>query len=255
MSPATRAHNLASLKLAGIAVFVGAAAGGGAIVFWLAVAAIQGLLFGADPQDLHSVASRLPWWQLLLWPGAGGLLVGLFIHHFMLQRRPQGVADVIEAAAIRGGHISPKNGFAAALVSAASIGCGASVGREGPIVHIGATLGSWIARRTHIPQGQIRRRIGCGVAAGIAASFNAPIAGAVFAIEVVVGKYTLHTFAPIAISTVIGTSVARLYYGSEAAFVIPAHAVTAFSDIPVYALLGVISAIAAIALLVGRLIN
>lgn len=138
--------------------------------------------------------------------------------------------------------MSLQNGFSAALVSAASIGVGASVGREGPIVHFGASLGSWIARVAQIPQGQVRRLLGCGVAAGIAASFNAPIAGAVFAIEVVVGKYTLHNFAPIALSTVIGTSVSRLYYGTDPAFIIPAHPVTSFAEIPVYALLGIVSA-------------
>ncbi len=249
MSPTRKSLHLASLKLAGIAVLVGAAAGGGAIAFWAAVAQLRGLLFGAGPQEMYSIASGLPWWKLLLWPSAGGLLIGLFIHRFMLERRPQGVADVIEAAAIRGGHLSLKNGIAAAFASAASIGVGASVGREGPVVHLGATFGSWIARKMNIPQGQIRRLIGCGVAAGIAASFNAPIAGAIFAIEVVIGKYTLHTFAPIAISTVIGTSVARLYYGSDPAFTIPTHAVTAFNEIPVYALLGVISAVTAIAFL------
>jgi len=249
MSPTRKSRHLASLKLAGTAVLVGAAAGGGAIAFWAAVARLRGLLFGAGPQDLYSIASGLPWWKLLLWPSAGGLLIGLFIHRFMLERRPRGVADVIEAAAIRGGHLSLRNGIAAAFASAASIGVGASVGREGPVVHLGATFGSWIARKMQIPQGQIRRLIGCGVAAGIAASFNAPIAGAIFAIEVVIGKYTLHTFAPIAISTVIGTSVARLYYGTDPAFTIPTHAVTDFDEIPVYALLGVISAVTAIAFL------
>ncbi len=245
----TKTRSLAALKLAVVASMIGAAAGGGAIVFWMLVTRIQGLLFGAGPQNLHTIASGLPWWQLLLLPTAGGLVIGLFIHRFMLEKRPRGVADVIEAAALQGGYMSQRNGFAAALVSAASIGCGASVGREGPIVHLGATLGSWIANKTAIPQGQMRRLIGCGVAAGIAASFNAPIAGAIFAIEVVVGKYTVHTFAPIALSTVIGTSVSRIYYGAEPAFAIPAHAVTSFAEIPIYALLGLISAGIAIAFL------
>jgi len=249
MSPANTARNLASLKLAGVAVLVGAAAGAGAILFWFVVAEIQGLLYAAGPTNLHSAAAGLPWWQLLLVPAVGGLAIGQFVHRYMIERRPQGVADVIEAAALRGGHLSPRNGLAAALVSAASIGCGASVGREGPIVHLGATLGSWLARRLRIPQGQVRRLIGCGVAAGIAASFNAPIAGAVFAIEVVIGKYTLHSFAPVAISTVIGTSVSRLYYGSEPAFSIPEHAATSLAQIPVYALLGILSAGVAIAFL------
>jgi len=113
MSPETKARSIAALKLAAVASIIGAAAGGGAIVFWMAVTEIQALLFGAGPKNLHSVASNLPWWQLLLWPTAGGLLIGLFIHRFMLEQRPRGVADVIEAAALRGGHLSQRNGFAA----------------------------------------------------------------------------------------------------------------------------------------------
>ncbi|HZW58837.1 MAG TPA: chloride channel protein, partial [Woeseiaceae bacterium] len=102
---------------------------------------------------------------------------------------------------------------------------------------------AWIAKKSRISQAHVRRLIACGVAAGVAASFNAPIAGTVFAIEVVVGKYTLHTFAPIAISTVVGTSVSRLYFGAEPAFSIPSHAATALNEIPVYALLGIVSAL------------
>lgn len=244
-------RNLASLRLAGVAVLVGAAGGTGAILFWLVVGWIQHALFGAGPENLHSVAAGLPWWQVLLAPALGGLLIGLFVHRYLHEQRPHGVADVIESAALRGGHISPTNGLAAAAVAAASIGVGASVGREGPIVHVGATLGSWIGRRLRIPQGQIRRLIGCGTAAAVAASFNAPIAGAVFAIEVVVGKYSLYTFAPIAISAIIGTSISRLYFGADPAFSIPEHAVTSIGEIPVYALLGVVSALVAAAFLLS----
>lgn len=241
----------AALTFSGVAILVGAASGTGAILFWMAVGAIERLVFGGGPENLHTIAAGLPWWQLLAVPAAGGLVVGLAVRRLLLQQRPCGVVDVIQAAALRGGYLSPKNGLAAAAVNALSIGCGASVGREGPIVHLGATLGFWIARLAQIPQGRVRRLLGCGVAAAIAASFNAPIAGAVFAIEVVVGKYTLHTFAPIAISTIAGTSISRLYYGHEPAFSIPAHPVTSFGDIPVYAVLGLLSAAVAVAFMLS----
>lgn len=251
MLSAPKTDGRAAFKFSGVAIIVGIAAGTGAIVFWTTVEQVQRLLFAGDPLNLHSVAASLPWWQLLVVPALGGLVIGLFVERFLLERRPHGVVDVIQAAALRGGRIPSGNGLAAAAVNAASIGCGASVGREGPIVHLGATLGSWIARKASIPQGRVRRLIGCGVAAGIAASFNAPIAGAVFAIEVVVGKYTLHTFAPIALSTIAGTSISRLYYGNEPAFSMPAHAATSIGEIPVYAALGIVSAAVAIAFILS----
>lgn len=241
-----------ALAFAGVAVLVGAAAGTGAIVFWASVGALQDLLFAGGPGNLYEMAARLPWWQLLAVPAVGGLAIGVFVDRLLLHRRPHGVVDVIQAAALRGGYLSWRNGMKSALVNAGSIGCGASVGSEGPIVHLGASLGSWIARLARIPQGRVRRVIGCGVAAGIAASFNAPIAGVVFAIEVVVGKYTLHTFAPIAISTIAGTSISRLYYGNGPAFFdMPAHAATSLGDIPVYAVLGLLSAGVAIAFILS----
>lgn len=245
--PRPRSDPYDALRFAAVAVLVGLAAGAGAILFWTSVEQIHRLLFGAGLENLHTIAAGLPWWQLLLGPAAGGLVVGVFIDRLLLQRRPHGVVDVIQAAALRGGYISSRNGAAAAVASAASLGCGASVGPEGPVVHLGATLGSWIARLARIPQARVRRLLGCGVAAGIAASFNAPIAGAVFAIEVVVGKYTLHTFAPIAISTVVGTSISQLYFGNEPAFSLPGHAPTSIGAIPVYAALGITSAAVAIA--------
>jgi CIC family chloride channel protein len=188
-----------------------------------------------------------PWWRILAAPALGGLAVGLFIHFLMPGGRPQAVAQVMEAAALRGGRMDIKAGLGAALASAASIGCGASVGREGPVVHLGASLSAWIAERLYLSRQLALTLLGCGVASAIAASFNAPIAGVFFALEVVVGHYALSSFAPIVIASVTGTIVSRLYYGNFPAFVIGEHPIVSFWEFPAFALVGVASALLAVA--------
>ena len=128
-----------------LAVMVGAAAGYGALLFRLLTAAIQILFLGDGSEHVASIAASLPWWHVVLAPTAGGLLIGLLIRYVLPGRQPQGVAQVMEASALRSGRMLLGEGLAAAFVSAASIGCGASVGREGPIVHLGATLASSLA--------------------------------------------------------------------------------------------------------------
>ncbi len=230
-----------------MAVLIGAAGGGAAIGFRYAIDAVQWLGFGYGGEALASHAAALPWWMLLAVPTLGGLLVGLFIHHFLPERRPQGVADVIEATALYGGRMTLGTGAKAAVASAASIGCGASVGREGPVVHLGAALGSWLARRFHLGRRLTRTLLGCGVAAAVAASFNAPIAGVFFALEVVIGHYALSAFAPIVIAGVVGTLVSRMHFGDYPAFVLDQHyQIVSFWEFPAFALLGAVSAVVAI---------
>jgi hypothetical protein len=137
----------------------------------------------------------MPWWQVLLAPAACGLLVGLFIRYLMPNGRPQGVADVIESAALHEGRMSLRHVALASLANAASIGGGASVGREGPVVLLGAGLASAVGKRLGYSRSNMLTLLGCGVAAAVAASFNAPLAGALFALEVVVGHYRLTAFA------------------------------------------------------------
>ena len=230
-----------------LAVAIGAAAGAAAIGFRYAIDLVQLLGFGFGSEKVATLAAALPWWQLILVPTMGGLAIGLFVHYILPGRRPHGVADVIEANALRAGRMSATVGLKAAVVSAASIGVGASVGREGPVVHLGASIGAWVAKRLHLGRTSARTLLGCGVAAAVAASFNAPIAGAFFALEVVIGHYALTAFAPIVIASVTGTIISRMYYGDFPAFVMPAmRAITSFWELPAFALLGVISAIVAI---------
>ncbi len=230
-----------------LAVAIGAAAGVAAIGFRSVIDLVQRLGFGFGGESVATLAAGLPWWHLILVPAVGGLAVGVFVHFFMPGRRPHAVADVIEANALRVGRMSATVGLKAAVVSAASIGVGASVGREGPVVHLGASIGSWVAKRLHLGRTPARTLLGCGVAAAVAASFNAPIAGAFFALEVVVGHYALTAFAPIVIASVTGTIISRMNYGDFPAFVMPAmRAITSFWELPAFALLGAVSAIIAI---------
>ncbi|MHA1570160.1 MAG: chloride channel protein, partial [Alphaproteobacteria bacterium] len=232
--------------LSGLAVAVGAGAAGGAILFREAIGGVQWLGFGFLSERVHSLAADLPWWHLLAVPALGGLAIGIFVHYVMPGRRNLGVADVTEAMALRGGRMSVGAGLGAALSSAASIGVGASVGREGPVVHLGASLASWVAARLDLGSSQTRTLLGCGVAAAVAASFNAPIAGVFFALEVVIGHYALSAFAPIVIASVTGTILSRGYFGDFPAFIVPGHEIVSFLEFPAYALLGVVSAVAAI---------
>ncbi len=235
------------LMLSLLAVVIGVASGLAAIAFRYAIDLVQRGALGFGGERVAGQAAGLAWWHLLLVPAAGGLAVGLFVYYAMPGRRPQGVADVIEASALRHGRMSLWTGLKAALVSAASLGVGASVGREGPVVHLGASLGSWAAARLHLGRGLTRTLLGCGVAGAVAASFNAPIAGSFFALEVVVGHYALSAFAPIVIASVTGTIVSRMHYGDFPAFVVPPDRVIAsFWEIPAFALLGIVSAAAAI---------
>lgn len=231
-----------------LAVIVGAAAGLAAIAFRDAIGGFQWIAYGFSHERVATGIAAVPWWQRLLAPTVGGLAIGLFIRYLLPGGRPHAVADVMEASALHDARMSLTVGIRIALASAASMGVGASVGREGPVVHLGASLGSWVAKRLHLGRVLARTLLGCGVAAAVAASFNAPIAGAFFALEVVVGHYALSAFAPIVIASVTGTLISRAHYGDYPAFILPDDwMIASVWEFPGFALLGLVSAAAAIA--------
>jgi CIC family chloride channel protein len=239
------------LVLSVLALIVGIAAGGAVILFREGINLFQRLFFQSDSELLDLAAASLPWWQIVLVPTAGGLLVGLFVRYFMPERRPHGLSDAIEASALRGGRMSAATGIKAAFVSALSIGAGASVGREGPAVHLGASLGAWLAERLHLTRSLSRTLLGCGAAAAVAASFNAPLAAALFANEVVIGHYALKTFAPVVIASVTGTAVSRAYFGAYPAFVIDKNVIASLWEFPAFVGLGIVGGLVAIILMRG----
>ncbi len=243
------------------AVVVGLAGAAGAVSFRLLIRFIQAIAFGgpdglehflhegllAEPHDPLAQAIDLAWYWRLAIPATGGLIVGPLIWFFAREARGHGVPEVMKAVALRGGVIRPRIAAIKALASAISIGTGGSVGREGPIVQIGSALGSTLGQMLRLPTNSIRTLVACGAAAGISATFNAPIAGALFAAEVIVGNFAVTHFSPIVISSVVATVVSRFFLGNTPAFEVPPFDIVSPFELVPYMLTGVIAGLVAVA--------
>ncbi|WP_262696128.1 chloride channel protein [Kordiimonas aquimaris] len=244
----TGAYGFGTITL--LAVLVGTVAGYGAIALYVLISALLKFSFGVDEEILATGASSLDWWHLLFVPTIGGLLVGLLLT-FHKSRQTSGVASVIEAAAINENNLGLRDGLISAAATIVSLGSGASMGREGPAVHLGATLASAITKKLRLNPASGRILLGCGVAAAVSASFNAPIAGVFFALEIVIGHYALHTFAPIVIAAIAGTVVSRIHIGNFPAFHTTEYFITSFWEFPAFFLLGIVSALVAVIFMSG----
>ncbi len=229
------------------AVAVGALTGLFSIGFAELIGAVQRLAIGAP--DLASYV--LPWvprWRVLLAPAAGGLLVGLVGRYLSSEVRGHGVPEVMEAVALRGGRMRRRVAFTKSLASALTIGTGGSVGREGPIVQIGAAIGSAGGQLLGLPADQLRALAAAGAAGGIAAAFNAPIAGTFFALEVIARNFSARTFGPVVLCAVSSTLVARIHFGDDPAFSVPPVHLDSPWETPLAAVLGVFCGLVAVAL-------
>ncbi|MFQ5704235.1 MAG: chloride channel protein [Gemmatimonadales bacterium] len=210
---------------------------------------IRGLNVVAWRQGEYTLAylHSLPWWWKLAAPAAGGLIVGLIIRYVSSEAKGHGVPEVMEAVALRGGRIRPRVVFAKLFASGISIGSGGSVGREGPIVQVGSALGSVIGQWLKVDQTRLRTLVGCGAAAGIAGAFNAPVAGALFAVEIILGDFGVSQFSPIVISSVSATVVSRHFLGDLPAFMVPTYQLVNANELLGYAFLGILAAVVAVA--------
>jgi CIC family chloride channel protein len=186
------------------------------------------------------VLEHLRWYHIVAAPVLGGLIVGLLIRYLAPEAEGHGVPEVIEAVMLRGGRIRRRVAAVKAIASAVTIGSGGSVGREGPIVQIGAAVGSAIGQFLRFPPEQLRTLAACGSAAGIAAVFNAPIAGAFFALEVIMGNFAVSSFSPVILASVFATVVSRAYFGDHPAFIVQPYRFESLYEIPTYAGLGVV---------------
>jgi len=167
----------------------------------------------------------------------------------MDDKKSGAIAEVMEANTYNNTKMSTKDGIFSAVTAAIALGTGSGAGREGPVVHLGATLSSWVSRKLHLSPKMCRTIFGCGIAAAISASFNAPIAGVFFALEVILGHYALHAFAPIVISSVTAAIISRIHFGDFPAFNIPDYQIVSFLEFPAFLLLGGVSALVAIILI------
>ena len=229
-------------SLIALACAVGVITGCGAIVFAELINLVQWLAIGSTELPLY-VLPNLAWYHILFVPVAGGLLVAPLVFLTSREARGHGVPEVIEAITFRGGKIRPQVALIKSLASALTIGTGGSVGREGPIVQIGAALGSALGQILRVPESRLPTLAGCGVAGGIAAVFNAPIAGAFFALEVIMGNFAMPAFGPMVLSSVVATVVSRSYFGSHPAFVVPGYTLVSSWELPLYLLLGILCGI------------
>ncbi len=234
-----------------IALLIGIAAGFGALLFRKGISALQSWAYGTDDvTHIQAFAGMLPWYWLVIIPVLGGLAVGLILHFFTPDGRVRSVADVMEGSALHEGRVETKAGLASALASMITLGTGGSSGREGPVVHLAGVISTWVSNRIHADGITGRDLLGCAVAAGVSASFNAPIAGALFALEVVLRHFAVHAFAPIVIASVAGTVINRLAFGDVTEFSLPvASALEFYVELPAFLLLGLLCGVIATALM------
>jgi len=228
-----------------LAILIGLLGGFGAIGFRLLIRALQSISYGSG-EDLVDIALSIPWYWKILIPTMGGSVVGPLIFFFAREAKGHGVPEVMEAVAMRSGIIRKRVVIVKSLASAICMGSGGSVGREGPIVQIGAAIGSALGQILRVSGNRLRNLVGCGAAAGIAATFNAPIAGAIFALEVILGEFEMGTFGPIVLSSVMATVVSRAFLGNYPAFSIPEYNLISIWEIPAYLIMGFLAGLVAL---------
>ena len=232
-----------------IAFLVGIISGLAAVLFRWTISSFQELFYQADEQSLVSNIHTTHWMWFLIIPVVGSLTVGLVLYFFCDEDRNGSVADVIEGAALNNGRVDLKFGATSTIVSLITLTTGGSTGREGPVVHLAGIISTYISNLTNAQGISARDLLGCAVAAAVSASFNAPIAGALFALEVVLRHFAIHAFAPIAISSVAGTIVGRLFYGNVSEFSLQNEANLEFYlELPAFILLGIFCGLVAVIL-------
>lgn len=216
----------APLRQAVLAVVVGVVSGLGAVVFRSLIALFHNLFFQGTlsfdyDTSLHTPASPWDVWVILV-PAIGAIFVAFLVKNFAPEAKGHGMPEVIEAVHSRRGVIRPVVSVVKALASSLSIGSGAAIGREGPIIQIGAAFGATLGQVLRLSEWQRITLIAGGAGGGIAATFNTPIGGLLFAVELVLPEISARTMIPVALSTVAGTFVGRTFFGVHPSFDIPA---------------------------------
>jgi len=221
------------------AAVIGVIGGFGAILFRWMVQFFQGFAIGRG-EDVVALLQGVPWWEKILLPVAGALVVGPLVHFCAREAKGHGVPEVINAVVFNNGVIRPVVAAVKIVASALTIALGGSVGREGPIIQIGAAMASTVGQWLRFSPQRMRTLVGCGAAAGIAATFNAPIAGAFFALEIILRDFAIVTFSPIIVASVMATVVSRHFLGDSPAFPVPGFSLTGWVDFPAYAVMGLV---------------
>jgi CIC family chloride channel protein len=225
-----------------LAIGVGALTGLAAVFFIQLIEVIHTFTFG----NLAGLAPKLGRVWFIIIPVLGALLGGPIIVWFASEAKGHGVPEVMQALILRGGRIRPRVAIAKILASALCIGTGGSAGREGPIVQVGSTLASAVGQWLKLSDDRIKNLVACGAAAGIAATFNAPLAGIVFSLEVLLSELQMVVFGNVVIASISASIVSRLFLGARPAFSAPKYALNSPEEILLYILLGLFAALVGI---------
>ena len=222
------------------ALIVGIGTGLGAVAFRYLIQGVEWVGYDWFPTITAGWGKA----YVLIVPAIGGLIVGPLVYFFAREAKGHGVPEVMEAVALRGGRIRPIVAVVKSLASAISIGSGGSVGREGPIVQIGSALGSSLGQKLGLSDDRVRNLVACGAAGGIAATFNAPIAGVVFALEIILGEFSVKYFSSVVVSAVTASVIGRAVFGDIPAFHIPIdYGINSLWEFAFYPVLGLAAAV------------
>ena len=225
-----------------MAAIVGSTVGLVIVAFIRATDLSTHLFFGAG----HQVFAFMGKFWVILIPAAGGLLVGLIVACGPKEWGGMGVAEVMAAITLKGGRIPVGAVFQKFATSVLSLGSGASTGREGPAVLLGSGLGSFLARTLKLGEMRVKNLTACGAAAGIAAVFNAPITGVMFALEVILKDFRAAALSTVVVAAVSASIVSRIFLGEAPAFHAPVHRLHSPKELFLYAGLGLCSALVAV---------
>ena len=231
-----------------LSIFIGAATGVFAHLFFWLIEYAREVCYGHGE---HGGLFDGRWWMLVVLPAAGALIVGHITYYFAREAKGHGVPEVMDALYMKGGEVRPRVAAAKSIASALTIGSGGSAGTEGPIIQIGAAIGSSVGQFLHIPRRQMGIMVACGVSAGIGAIFNAPIAGVLFALEIFLKDFSFRTFSPVVFSSVISCTVMHaIRLEDQSIFEVEALRASEYLfaglELPFFLVLGVLCAVAAV---------
>ncbi len=228
-----------------MALLVGLGSGFGAVAFRWLIETAHTFFFVTFPTFLPSPALtpfHLQTLVTVITPAVGALIVGLITYFVAPEARGPGVSSVMEALALQRGRIRPRVIAARPIATSVSLGSGGSGGREGPVVQLGSAIGSALSQLAHLSDERTRNLVACGAAGGVAATFNAPLAGVMFALEVLLAEFGLVQFTSVVVAAVVASVIGHTYFGDVPAFPFPASASPKAWELPIYALLGVAAA-------------
>ena len=250
--PSIRSLRSRRLGLLSLSLLIGVGAGLGAVAFRYMIKGGTYALTGFADYAGHGHAAdpQFPWlgrWFVLIAPVAAGLLYGPLVYRFAKEARGHGVPEVMVAVARNGGRIRPQVAVVKSIASALCIAGGGSVGREGPIVQIGSALGSTLAQAFRLDERRIKLLVACGAAGGIAATFNAPLAGVFFAMEIILRQFETEAFGMVVLSSVTASVIGRGILGNNPFLALPTFHIDHLVQYPLFGLLGLVAGLVGVA--------